>query len=101
MKENTRNDDTVSRYGGDEFLYLLMEVGDANEVRLIAEKLIAVVGAPCDLDVAGSTVSVSVSVSIGIAIFPRHGVQADALIKSADEAMYRAKQLKSRCAFAD
>ena len=101
LKENTRSDDTVSRYGGDEFLYLLMEAGGANEVRLTAEKLIAVIGAPCDLNVKGVAVSISVSASIGIAIFPRHGVKADALIKSADAAMYRAKKLDSRCAFAD
>jgi diguanylate cyclase (GGDEF)-like protein len=100
LTANTRTDDTVSRYGGDEFLYLLMEAGDKQEVRSIAEKIIAAIGQPCDFDVGKVPVRLSVRSSIGIAMFPNNGTTVDMLIKAADAAMYRAKQDKSGCAFA-
>ncbi len=100
LTASTRIDDTISRYGGDEFLYLLMEAGDPDEVRLIAEKIIATVVQPCDIDVGDVPVRLCVRASIGIALYPRNGKTAEALIKSADAAMYRAKKEKSGCAFA-
>ena len=100
LKENTRSDDTVSRLGGDEFLYLLMEVPNEEDVTLIAQKLIKSIQAPCNVVKSGLTISLSVSASIGIASFPRNGTTAAMLIKSADTAMYEAKQTKSGYAFA-
>jgi diguanylate cyclase (GGDEF)-like protein len=95
LKECTRGDDTVSRHGGDEFLYLLMEVRDEKTVTSIAEKIGVAIQAPFDVGVRGGTVSLSVNASVGISIFPRHGTTADALVKSADNAMYQAKRDKS------
>ncbi|MGK2857620.1 MAG: diguanylate cyclase domain-containing protein [Thermoanaerobaculia bacterium] len=100
LRASTRSDDTVCRFGGDEFLYLLMEVPDEADVALIAKKIIAAIEAPCDLPNAQPSLSVGVKASLGIAIYPRDGVTADALIKRADKAMYRAKEMGSGFAFA-
>ena len=100
LKENTRSEDTVSRLGGDEFLYLLMEVGDEHDVSLIAQKLIKSIQTPCSVSKPGFTLSPSVKASIGIALFPQHGTTAKVLIESADMAMYEAKRTKSGYNFA-
>ena len=100
LKENTRGDDTVSRHGGDEFLYLLTGIRDEANIARIAEKIVQVVQLPCDISVRDGTLSVRVKASIGIAIFPKDGTTAEQLIHSADEAMYRAKHAKSGVAFA-
>jgi diguanylate cyclase (GGDEF)-like protein/PAS domain S-box-containing protein len=82
-----RSVDVVSRHGGDEFLVVLPDLdGDQGPVP-VAEKLLAIISEPMDLE--GQ--SISVSPSIGISVFPRDGVTADALIKNADAAMYLAK----------
>jgi diguanylate cyclase (GGDEF)-like protein len=100
LKADTRADDTVSRLGGDEFLYLLMEIRDEKDVTLIAEKIINSIQAPCDVKVEQASISLSVKASIGIAVFPKCGDSPEALIKSADTAMYEAKRAKSGYAFA-
>ena len=92
----TRDDDTLSRYGGDEFLYVLTEYESEHDLTSIAEKLIALIQTPCAIPVDDTTVHAVVSASIGIAIFPRHGDTPDALIKGADSAMYRAKRSQFR-----
>lgn len=96
LKETTRTDDTVSRHGGDEFLYLLLEINEDQDAATVAKKIIKAVQVPCDVSVGPLTVNTS----IGISIFPRDGTTVDALIKSADAAMYRAKQSKSGYFFA-
>jgi diguanylate cyclase (GGDEF)-like protein len=101
LRENTRSDDTVSRYGGDEFLFLLTEIQDEAHVTLIAEKIIAAVQAPCNVDARDVKRGPRIKASIGIAIFPKDGDRAEILVKKADAAMYRAKRTKSRYAFAE
>jgi len=100
LTENARGGDTVSRHGGDEFLYLLTEVSDEKDIARIAEKIVQALRAPCKVSVGGLDIDASIGASIGISIFPQHGATADALVKSADTAMYRAKQGKSGYAFA-
>lgn len=97
LEENTRGDDTVSRHGGDEFLYLLMNMKDEHDARIIAEKIIKAVQLPCKVRPGG----LMVSPSIGISIFPKDGTTAEALTQSADAAMYQAKRSKSGYAFAN
>ena len=91
LKEAIRTDDTVSRHGGDEFLYLLLELKHEADASRVADKLIKTISEPCELTVDGLVISAVVRPSIGIAIFPRDGQSGDALIQSADSAMYRAK----------
>lgn len=92
LKKMTRNDDTVSRHGGDEFLFLLMELRQEADASGIAEKVIARVSEPCDVDTEAGLISVRVGCSIGISIFPRNGNTNGELIASADKAMYLAKR---------
>lgn len=95
LKKITRRDDTISRHGGDEFLYLLTQIAETKNATLIAQKLIRTVQEPCELSVQRACVQVSVEASIGIAIFPTHGATVESLIRHADAAMYEAKRSKS------
>ena len=83
-----READTVSRYGGDEFLILLSEVSQPTDAELIAGKLIAAIAEPCR--VGGHVLQLSGS--IGISIYPDDGEDIDLLVRQADNAMYRAKR---------
>lgn len=96
LKTNTRSDDTICRFGGDEFLYLLMEVKNERAVLKIIKKLIKTIELPCD-DVGANLV---VKSSIGVSLFPKNADNLEDLIKSADQAMYLAKQGKLGYAFA-
>lgn len=101
LMASTRDEDTVSRQGGDEFLYVLTEVDNPQGLTQIAEKLLAAIQMPCSLLVDAVQVDVCLSASIGIAVFPQHGATAQDLIRSADKAMYRAKAGKTHIALHD
>lgn len=96
LKENTRSDDSICRLGGDEFLYLMMEVKNEREVTKIIKKLIKAIELPFD-DIHQNLVA---KPSIGVSLFPKNADNLDGLIKSADLAMYAAKLSKSGYAFA-
>jgi len=83
-----RNSDTISRYGGDEFVILLPECTRRDDAALSAEKIIATLTLPHNI----LSHDLHVTVSIGISVFPEDGEDADALIKNADAAMYHAKE---------
>ena len=100
LAHNARNDDTVSRYGGDEFLYLLTPLHEQKDIAMIAAKILKAIQAPCDVRVGDVIVSPCLKASIGISMFPTDGTTAAALIERADQAMYGAKQNKSGFAFA-
>jgi diguanylate cyclase len=101
LRHNTRDADTVSRYGGDEFLFLLNKIRDEGDISMIAAKILKSIRAPCSVNIRDVTISPCMNASIGIATFPRDGATANALIVSADEAMYEAKEGKSGYAFAE
>ena len=94
LKETTRDQDTVCRHGGDEFLYILMEIESEQDLVIVAEKIIRAVQVPCDIGVRGISISLIINPSIGISIFPKDGTTSEALLDVADKAMYRAKQNK-------
>jgi diguanylate cyclase (GGDEF)-like protein len=100
LQEHTRSEDTASRHGGDEFLYLIAEAGNEQTIVHVAERIIRTIQEPCNISSQGTEISVSIDASIGIAISPKDGITVDTLIKSADTAMYRAKQQKSGYSFA-
>jgi diguanylate cyclase len=100
LKHNTRDDDTISRYGGDEFLCVLTQLHEKEEIAMIAAKILKAIQAPCRVSVRDVMVNPCLDASIGISVFPTDGATASALIKSADEAMYWAKDNKSGYAFA-
>jgi len=80
--------DTVARVGGDEFVVVLDNPQDTDEVALIATRIIDQVNEP--LMINGK--AVQVGTSIGIAIHPTAGRTVDELVRSADAAMYAAKK---------
>lgn len=100
LLENTRDDDTVSRLGGDEFLFLLVDAGTIANIGAIADKLVKAIQEPIEVRVGNSTDVLSVSASIGISFFPKDGAAAAELVKSADAAMFRAKRDRSGYSFA-
>ena len=100
LRRNTRDADTVSRFGGDEFLYLLNQVRTESDISMIAAKVLKAIQAPWNVNAPAVVADPRISASVGISVFPRDGTTASALIKSADQAMYAAKMHKSGYAFA-
>lgn len=92
LQSSLREEDTVSRWGGDEFVCLLLEVKQEADVSRLAEKMVSRIAEACEFN---GTV-LSIIVSIGIAIYPAYGETADSLFKNADTAMYKAKGTKKR-----
>ena len=83
-----RRSDTVSRQGGDEFVVLLSEVANAQDAAVTAEKMRVALAAPYFI----SSHQLHLRCSIGISVYPDDGRDVDTLIKSADMAMYHAKE---------
>ena len=100
LTQNTRIDDTVSRYGGDEFLCLLTPLSEKCDFAVIASQILMAIQAPCDVRVGDVVVSLQLEASIGVSVFPKDGASAAALITRADDAMYGAKENKSGVGFA-
>jgi len=84
-----RKSDTVARHGGDEFVILVSDFQTEADCQVVAEKVLRVLAQPFEAE--GS--SYRLGASIGIAVFPATGADGDALLRNADAAMYRAKQL--------
>jgi diguanylate cyclase (GGDEF)-like protein len=89
LKENTRGDDTISRYGGDEFLYLLLEVRQREDTAVVAQKIAELIAQPVQVATRDGPTSLCVSASIGIALYPADGTTAAELIARADAAPAR------------
>jgi diguanylate cyclase (GGDEF)-like protein/PAS domain S-box-containing protein len=87
LSDALRDEDTVSRMGGDEFVLLLPET-DSNGAGQVAQKLLESIAQPFFLE--GH--ELSVTASIGIALYPLDGSDIETLSKNADTAMYRSKQ---------
>ena len=89
LRECFREDDTVARFGGDEFVILLEDFSQAQQLFGIAYKALAAIGQP--LVLAGA--ELKLNASIGVSLYPQDGQSAQELLHSADAAMYRVKQL--------
>ncbi len=83
-----RDSDTVARLAGDEFVMVLERVDDADGAGRVAEALLEAFVAPLAID-GGQR---RIAPSIGVALWPADGSDADALMRSADAAMYAAKR---------
>jgi diguanylate cyclase (GGDEF)-like protein len=94
----TRESDTLSRFGGDEFVILQPIVDGPSDAADLARKLNIAMQDPVVID----GVPHKVRVSTGIALYPSDGATIDALMESADRALYRAKKEgRNRWCFAD
>jgi two-component system, cell cycle response regulator len=88
LLRHCREEDTVCRNGGDEFLYLLINPQGTVNIERIARALWEAIGQPIDM----GELQPVVEASIGIAVYPENGTTGEQLIRNADTAMYRAKR---------
>ncbi len=89
LKSCVRDEDTVARHGGDEFVLVLDEQPDEAGIHRLVHRVSATITRPCRLH----NRELSVTCSLGFAVYPEDGRDRRTLIKNADAAMYRAKDL--------
>ncbi len=87
LQHFVRASDTVGRLGGDEFVALLLDIKGKQGAGVVAEKMLHALAQP--FAISGN--SLSIAASIGIAIFPDNALEQNSLLRSADKAMYEAK----------
>ena len=87
LTRGVREVDTIARIGGDEFLILVPDLKQSGDMSRFAQKLVALMARPVELEDR----TLQVAASVGVATFPDDGQSADELLRSADAAMYRAK----------
>jgi diguanylate cyclase (GGDEF)-like protein/PAS domain S-box-containing protein len=88
LRECLREGDTIGRQGGDEFVVLIEDVADPQQVAGVGQKILETVARPYFI----SDQEFHVTASIGISIYPEDGQDQQTLLKNADIAMYRAKE---------
>jgi diguanylate cyclase (GGDEF)-like protein/PAS domain S-box-containing protein len=89
LKRSVRSGDAVGRLGGDEFAVMLSNLSSAQDASHVAQKIMASFNEPFKLEGA----DFYVTSSIGVTLYPDDSVEQEVLIKNADAAMYRAKEL--------
>jgi diguanylate cyclase (GGDEF)-like protein len=87
LQECIRDADTICRQGGDEFIIVLTNIKDLNDIGRIAQNMLDAVCEPIEIEKQ----TFHTSASIGITLFPNDGGDFDTLLKNADTAMYQAK----------
>lgn len=87
MRQCLRDEDTVSRIGGDEFAIVLNEVKDTSLTTNITTKIINIINKPLNI----TEDDISVGASIGISVYPENDLSPEKLLKQADIAMYISK----------
>jgi len=90
LRLNVRESDLVARLGGDEFAVLLAPLNDTSQAGRIAGNMLDSIAEPIVLP---SGNKLTTTLSIGIALFPNHAIDANGLLKMADEAMYQSKRI--------
>jgi len=88
MKASLRESDTLARIGGDEFVALLVDIGERRDCELLLSRLLQAAATPVRVDGA----LLQLSASIGVTLYPQDNADADQLVRHADQAMYLAKQ---------
>jgi len=88
-----REVDTVARLGGDEFVVLLTDIGRAEDITVVAQKILETLAQPFVIDLH----EFYLTASIGISVYPKDGEDVETLLKTADAAMYRAKGSGRNC----
>jgi diguanylate cyclase (GGDEF)-like protein len=88
LKRSVRETDTVTRIGGDEFVIILSDIQSRNAAETVAKKILAEISKPFNLN----RKNYFISASIGISLYPWDGTDGETLIRTADTAMYTAKQ---------
>ncbi len=89
LKNSLREIDTVARLAGDEFLVIVEDIDSKKSIELLAKKLLETLSSAMDID--GN--ELYITASIGISIYPDHAEDSKILVKHADQAMYKAKNI--------
>ncbi|MBI2215405.1 MAG: EAL domain-containing protein [Acidobacteria bacterium] len=89
LRAAVREEDTVARLGGDEFTLLVGGLREIEDAARVAEKVLQAFQEP--LRLGGR--ELVVTASVGVALFPEDGNDAETLLRNADDALYRAKEL--------
>ena len=93
MAEALRTGDTVARLGGDEFVIVLPNLKRGDDARRVAQKALEAIGAPLRVGAHEFVLTASV----GVALYPKDGADAETLLRSADAALFRAKDEGRAC----
>ena len=88
LSSAVREVDTVVRLGGDEFVILLTNIDDINDIFISMQRVLEAVAVPLTIN----HLDYLVTCSIGVSIYPDDGLDANALLRNADTAMYKAKK---------
>lgn len=88
MKAALRDGDTLARIGGDEFVAVLVDIAQVKDCEMVLERLLKAASDPLLVD----NIQLEVSASIGVTMYPQDAVDADLLMRHADQSMYVAKQ---------
>ena len=86
LKKIIRGEDTVARFGGDEFV-ILLGLMHANELEMAMQRILTALSLAYTID----GIELNISASIGVTIYPKDDADIDSLLRHADQAMYRAK----------
>lgn len=89
LKGCLRESDTLARLGGDEFSLILEDIQDTRSTAAVPQKLLVALTEPFYLDEN----KITITASIGVSLYPDDGDSTELLLKKADAAMYRAKEL--------
>lgn len=89
LRHSVRDEDTVTRHGGDEFVIVLDDVNYGEDVVKVAHKILEAMRMP--FTILG--MPLHMTASIGVSLYPADGKDAETLLKAADIAMYRAKDM--------
>jgi diguanylate cyclase len=83
-----REGDTLARQGGDEFVFVMSLTSTASDAEVLSERALAALAAPVNM----TGMDIHIAASFGLAMYPRDGATAEALLANADTAMYSAKR---------
>jgi diguanylate cyclase (GGDEF)-like protein/PAS domain S-box-containing protein len=89
LESSVRSGDTIARLAGDEFAILIPDIADTNHAGIVARKILDALNEPFMVD----AYRLYAPASIGVSVYPYDGKDAASLLKNADSALYRAKEL--------
>lgn len=87
--DSIREGDTVARLGGDEFVLIFDDLAQSQDTSKVVQKILEALSEPFHLEER----ELFITASIGVALWPEDGENPDTLLKNADTAMYRAKEM--------
>jgi diguanylate cyclase (GGDEF)-like protein/PAS domain S-box-containing protein len=93
LRTSLREGDTLARLGGDEFVAILTDLDHSKDCEPVLARLLGAASEPVHLQGA----QLQVSASIGVTLYPQDGVDAEQLLRHADQAMYLSKQAGKNC----